>query len=303
MKARALLAALLLVAAGGAGAASFSFALLGDAPYSPDEESSFAAMIRTLNDADLAFVVHIGDFKHGWTSCADDVFLQRRQMLDESRHALIYLPGDNEWTDCWRLPAGRHEPLERLGKLRELFFATGTSLGQQPLKLTRQSDNASAPNYPEHVRWTVGKVVFAGFNVPGGDNNARRMPAEHAQRDAAARDWLKQSFAEARAQRASAIAVLIHANPFTSSLAVRRGYADFVDLLSSEARAFRGEVLLVHGDTHVHRVDQPLRDSATGKSLRNVTRVEVFGSPHVSWVRVRAVEASGRTRFEIEPGR
>ena len=28
--------------------------------------------------------------------------------------ALIYTPGDNEWTDCHRLLAGAYDPLERL---------------------------------------------------------------------------------------------------------------------------------------------------------------------------------------------
>ncbi len=303
MMLRALLAAWLILASPGALAASFSFALLGDAPYSPEEETAFIEMLRELNREDVAFVVHVGDFKHGWTSCGDAVFRQRQQMLAESRRALVYLPGDNEWTDCWRVPAGRYDPLERLAKLRELFFAQGSSLGTPPLALVRQSDDAAAPPYPEHVRWTLGDVVFAGFNLPGGDNNERRMPGEHARRDAAARDWLEQSFAHARGHRARALVALMHANPLASSLAVRAGYTGFVSLLVRETLNFTGQVLLVHGDTHEYRVDQPLRDPATGVTLPNLTRVESFGSPRVEWVRVRVVDMNGSVRFDISPGR
>jgi len=303
MTPRALLAALLLVACRSAAAASFSFALVGDTPYSPEEEASFTAMLREIDGEDVAFVAHVGDFKHGWTWCGDEVFVQRRRMFDTSRHALIYLPGDNDWTDCWRLPAGGFDPLERLARLREVFFSTPQSLGMRSLRLVRQSDGPDAQPYPEHVRWVQHNVVFAAFNVPGGDNNASRMPVEFRQRDAAARDWLKQSFAVARREQARAVVVLMHADPFTLSLRLRRGYVDFMDLLVSETLGFQGQVLLVHGDSHVYRFDQPLRDPATQQPLRNLTRVEAFGSPRVNWVRVRAVDGDGGIRFEARPGR
>jgi len=261
-----------------------------------------AAMLREIDREDVEFVVHVGDFKNGWTSCGDPVFAQRKVMLSASRHPLIYLPGDNEWTDCWRLLAGAYDPLERLGRLREIFFSTGSSLGSRPLRLARQSDAGSAHAYPEHVRWTRGKVVFAGFNLPGGDNNLGRMPAEHTRRDAAAREWLKQAFALARRQKLDAVVVLIHANPFSLLGGVRRGYGDFIDLLASETHSFGGQVLLVHGDTHFHRIDQPLRIPGSEETLRNFTRLEVYGSPRVDWVRVRAWESDSGTQFEISPG-
>lgn len=303
MTSRAWLAAVAWLACNAAAAASFSFALLGDTPYSSDEEAGFTAMLREIDREDLAFVVHIGDFKSGSTSCADAVFAQRKALFDAARHALIYVPGDNDWTDCWRLLAGGYDPLERLAKLRELFFGGTLSLGMHALPLARQSDAAVAMPYPEHVRWTHGKVLFAGFNLPGGDNNLGRMPQEHAARDAAARDWLKQAFTLARRENAGALVVLIHANPFTSSLRPRRGFAGFLDLLTHETVNFNGQVLLVHGDTHHYRVDQPLLHPATRESLRNLTRVEVFGSPHVNWVRVRVEEDGRRVRFEVTPGR
>ena len=304
MMLRAGLAAIALLAGSAAAAAGFSFALIGDTPYWPDEETQFIDMLREINYEDVAFVVHIGDFKSGSSSCADTVFTQRKEMFAASRHALIYLPGDNDWTDCWRLFAGGFDPLERLARLREIFFRGPVSLGMYPLPLARQSDAGAATHpYPEHVRWLHGKVLFAGFNLPGSDNNLGRMPQEHAQRDAAARDWLKQAFALARRQKLGAVVLLIHANPLTESLRPRRGFTEFLDLLTHETAGYAGSVLLVHGDTHHYRVDQPLRHPDTRESLPNFTRIEVFGSPRVNWVRVRAVEDCERIKFEVSPGR
>jgi hypothetical protein len=55
--------------------------------------------------------------------------------------------------------------------------------------------------------------------------------------------------------------------------------------LARETKAFAKPVALVHGDSHVPRVDQPLEDPATGRALANFTRVETFGSPDIQWVR------------------
>jgi len=284
-------------------APGFSFALIGDAPYSSHEETLFVEMLQELDREAPAFIVHVGDFKSGSSRCSDEVYAQRREWFAWSRHPFIYLAGDNDWTDCWRPSNGAYDPLERLSRLREMFFQGTHSLGIHALPLARQSDVAPAHPYPEHVRWQRGRVLFAGFNLPGGDNNLGRMPQEHAQRDAAARDWLKQTFALAHGEKSGAVVVLFQANPFTQSRQPRRGFTGFLELLAHETAAFGGQVLLVHGDTHHYRVDRPLNHPRTREPLPNMTRVEVFGSPSVNWVRVRAVEDGDRVRFDVAPGR
>ena len=301
MSARTVIAALALVCSTGAGA-DFSFALLGDTPYGTGEEATFVEMLREIDREDVAFVVHVGDFKNGWTSCADMVFAQRRALFDASAHAFVYLPGDNEWTDCHRTFAGGYDPLERLAALRARFFGGATSLGRAPLGLARQSDSAAAPQYPEHVRWQHGGVVFVALNFPGGDNNAR-MPEESAARTAAALAWMEQSFALARREDARGIVVLMQANPFLRSGNPRRGFQTLLAALAQETSAFDGAVLLGHGDTHIYRVDQPLKHPQSGKLLANFTRAEVFGSPDVNWLRVRVVESGERVQFAISTGR
>lgn len=301
MNVRAALAALALIACTGA-AADFSFALLGDTPYSASEETAFVAMLREIDREDVAFVVHVGDFKNGWTSCGDAVFDQRREMFDASRHAFFYVAGDNDWTDCARRLAGGYDPLERLAALRTRFFRGSASLGRTPLRLTRQSDDSAAPYYPEHMRWRHDGVVFVALNFPGGDNNAR-MPEESAARTTAALLWLQQSFTQAHQHGAQAVVVLMQANPFLRSGAPRRGYQTLLARLAQETAAFAGAVLLGHGDTHVQRIDQPLKHPETGKPLANFTRAEVFGSPQVNWLRVRVVENGGGAQFSISVGR
>jgi len=282
--------------------ADFTFALLGDTPYGAGEEARFAGMLQDIDRSDVAFVVHVGDFKSGLTSCSDQVFEQRHALFEASQHAFIFIPGDNEWTDCHRLLAGGYDPLERLSALRTRFFSSANSLGKSPLKVARQSDDPAAPRYPEHMRWVFGGVQFVALNFPGGDNNSR-MPQEAAERTAAALAWLRQTFADARSRNAPGVIVLMQANPFLRSGHPRRGYEALLAALAHETMTFAGSVLLGHGDTHIHRVDHPLKDPATGTAIANFTRAEVFGSPDVNWLQVRVTDSGGRAQFSIRPGR
>ena len=65
---------------------------------------------------------------------------------------------------------------------------------------------------------------------------------------------------------------------------------------------FSGEVLVIHGDSHRYRMDQPLADPRGRKTLRNLTRLEVFGYPFQNWVRVRVSERDGKIVITPTPG-
>jgi hypothetical protein len=285
-----------------AASAQFTFAALGDTPYNADEEARFVPLIAEMNGNDLAFVIHIGDFKSGWSDCSDALYRERRDWFGLSHHPVIYTPGDNDWTDCWRGPAGGYEPVERLERLRELFFSRPESLGQRAIELERQALSASPYPYPEHARWTHGRVLFLTVNVPGGDNNMSRNRPEFLARDAAARDWMQTSFRIARERKLVGVVLAMQANPWATAGPRSLGYAPLLETLREETRKFPGEVLLIHGDTHRFRVDRPLLDSETRQPLANFTRVEVFGSPSMNWVRVRVEETAAGVRFSAEPG-
>jgi hypothetical protein len=269
-------------------AAQFEFALIGDVPYDDIQITNyFPNLIEELNRAPLAFVVHDGDIKAGHTPCTDAVFERVFIQFQTIQHPLVYIFGDNEWRDCGKVQTNAFEPLERLEKLRAMFAAGHESLGQKKLVLARQSDSREYAAYRENVRWLMGGVLFAGLNVPG-DDNYFDSP-EYAKRNAANLAWLKESFALAKEQALSAVLVVIQANPHFDLAAtnrLRRGFNEFIQALEMEAITFRKPVVLVHGDSHYFRIDQPLMGSRSRRRVENFTRVETFGNPDVHWIEV-----------------
>jgi hypothetical protein len=262
-------------------------------------------LIDSLADARVRFVVHIGDFKAAATPCSDELFAERRRMFDASPVPFVFVPGDNEWTDCHRASAGGHDPIERLAKLRALFYPDDQSLGRQKLRLARQSADARFGAYRENARWLMGGIVFVTLNVPGSNNNLGRnaaMDAEHAARMAANFAWLDGAVRRAAARDMRGLVVFAQADPFFVGRATRvDGYAQFREALRTHAATLAKPMLLVHGDGHRYRIDQPLRDRATGRRLETFTRVEVFGAPEVDWVRIDVDPANPRL-FSIARG-
>ena len=260
---------------------AFDFGVMGDTPYSDAEEVHFLRMIRRMNAEPLAFVVHVGDIKPGsGMACSDALFEKRKAQFDGSVHALIYTPGDNEWTDCRRRSSGGMDPIERLARLRQVFFATPNSLGKEPIATQVQA------GYPENRLWARSRVRFVTLNIPGSDNNVGYDAANDAEardRNEANRRWLERAVEETEKSGDAALAIFIQANPWFSGKPV---YEDFLAQLRAAARRLRRPVLFVHGDTHLFRIDTPFVD-AGGEPIANLTRLETYGSPSVGWVKVR----------------
>jgi hypothetical protein len=327
----ATLLAAAVAAAGPAVAQRFEFGVIGDIPYSAAEEAQIPALLADMDRRDLAFVVNVGDlqadprnYRDGAPPCTDETLRVRHAMLDASRHPMVVTPGDNDWSDCAFVRGTAINPLERLARMREVFFSARESLGQRRMRLERQSDGPGGPAYPENARWTQGGVVFATMHVVGSNNNWGRVPAmdaEHAARDAANIAWMGEAFVTAHAADAPAVVLLIQANPgFEGAWALRRraifvstagvegppdergptGFDAFRAALEREVTAFARPVLLVHGDTHIFRVDKPLVDARDRRMVTNLTRLEGFGSPDVHWVRV-TVDPTDPDVFAIRP--
>jgi hypothetical protein len=281
-------------------AESWRFALIGDTPYSDYERQQFPGMLQGITAEHVDFIAHVGDIKHSQEACSDALFEDRQQIFNASAAPFIFVPGDNEWTDCRRVAAGHHDPLERLAALRQRFMPTDESLGQRRIALQRQPGE-----YREHQRWQLGPILFATLNVPGPSNNY--LISGEPGREARSRmpfvlNWLRDSFALARQQQFRGIVVLMQANPgfknFNAGLG-HKGFRTLLEALRDETRNFSGQVVLVHGDTHWQRVDHPLRDPASGKPLPNFTRVETFGYPFLGWVKgFIDTDAPGLFRFE-----
>jgi hypothetical protein len=305
-----LVAALALAALSAVAAAQvpFSFAVFGDTPYNPLEVAAVPHLLREIDRADMAFVVHVGDLKSASEPCSDRLLRERYALLDASPPPLVYVPGDNDWTDCHGASAGGYHPRERLERLRALFFASDESLGRRKLRLARESDDPRFRPYQENVRWVAGNVVFVTLNIPASNNNLGRtdaMDVEHTERMIANFAWLAEALRIAQQPGMLGLVVFTHADPRFERAKdaddTRDGYAGFRLALRTHASALGKPMLLVHGDGHRYRVDQPLRDLLTHDRIPSFTRVEVFGSPFVGWVRID-VTPEGAQLFSISPG-
>jgi hypothetical protein len=299
--------------------ARFEFALIGDMPYDARHETEFANVMKEIDAAELAFVVHTGDFwwdGSAWTEqagrhppCADETFQHRLGLAQSSRHPFIFVAGDNEWTDCHRAKPRTYDPLERLTKLRQMFFQGDQSLGRRTIRLTRQSEDTRYAKFRENVRWTQGDVLFVTLHMIGSNNNLGRTPemdVEYAERTAANLAWMRQAFDLAMRGGSRAIMIIAQANPrfettwpayvqqryMLAGLGIKSpetrratGFDEFLAALEKETLAFGKPVFYVHGDTHVFRVDKPLFGSASRRTIENFTRVETIGYPDTHWVR------------------
>lgn len=274
-------------------AAQFAFSAFGDVPYNAAEEPQLVAMIAEMNREPLSFAMHVGDFKSAQSECSDALYQARLETFSLSHHAFVFVPGDNEWTDCRRAHWAPRDPLERLAKLRQLFFTGNRTLGQTPLSVVGQAERG----YPEHLRWSVENVVFATLNIPGPSNNSG-MAQESRRRTAAVLEWMREAFRTAREARSPAVVFGVQANLWTGNSA----YGGILATLADEAQRFGGQVLVVHGDTHWFRNDKPLVDPRSGNPVANVTRLEVYGSPFVSWLRVTVRIENGRAEFSVRRG-
>lgn len=302
---------------------TFSFGLWGDLPYARSNDApKMQPLIDDMNAADIAFSIYDGDLKDGSSKCTDDVFTSSIAMFNGLRKPAIYVPGDNEWTDCHRLNNGGYDNLERLAYLRRIMFARPESFGTETMMLTQQAKPGEA--YSENIRFEHGGIIFVGLNIPGSNNNrvhddeectnkSARTPAmcaadnkEYEERDAADIAWMHEAFELARSGKAAGIVLVFQADPGfdlpeTEKKNERKdpafdGYTSFLDKLVEEARSYAGQVLIVHGDTHYFKVDKPLIDQA--HPIPNITRLQTFGSPNANWVRVD-VDPASRDVFVI----
>lgn len=301
---RVFLAAALL---GSAQAAPFTFVALGDMPYTlPADYARFEALIGTVNARQPAFSLHIGDIKSSSTPCSDEHMQKVLGEFGMFSGPLVYTPGDNEWTDCHRERAGKFDPLERLTKLREVFFRGNQSFGQKPMLLTRQ------PNLIENARWAREGVVFATLHVVGSNNGLERTSAsaaEHFTRNAANLEWIRATFAEAKRTKAPAVVLAFQADPWYGApvLPTETGLRDTLTTLAAESKAYGKPVLLVHGDSHVLVIDRPLTEAGavtglgqTSPTLKNVTRLQVMGADDVGAVEV-TVDPADPAVFSFKP--
>jgi hypothetical protein len=316
---------------------AFQFGLVGDTGYSKTEEQQFERVIAALNAGDLAFVIHVGDFQNdprphnrsperSSVPCVEESYRRVLASFQRVRHPIILTPGDNDWTDCHHLQSRTVDPLQALATVRALFYPAGRSLGQRTIAVESQASDPAYAKFVENRRWSIAGVSFATAHVVGSNDNFGRIPemdVEQRERKAANLAWIKAAFAKAKADDSRGLVLMIQANPgfenhwpaaakgrYFGPFVGRAGapaipandaFGDYVALLADELESFEKPVALLHGDTHLFRIDKPLYSKTTQRAFANFTRVETFGSPEMHWVKVTVDPAySGLFRFQPE---
>ncbi len=280
-----------------------SIAVIGDLGYFPEQQQQQVdnVLADIGRDTALSFVAHLGDLSRPIHACRPEFIRKWRESFDALPHAVIFTPGDNDWTDCHDDEGVKGgNPSERLADLRAVMFPTETSLGKRAMPVLRQSRDSAHASYRENARWDVGGVTFLTLHVVGSNNNRGRTPdsdAEYEARNAANLAWLRQGFAHAVTAGSRGVMVLQQANlwpeitPNAGAAKDPSGFAELRAALEKEVAAFGRPVVIMHGDSHFFRIDnafhkRPPRGQPGTPAPANFTRVEIFGTPNHHWLHV-----------------
>jgi hypothetical protein len=169
-------------------------------------------------------------------------------------------------------------PVANLDLIRSIFFDhPGSTLGGKG-KVTTQA-MAFDPNYPsdaeyvENVTYKQSKIRFVTINLPGGSNNdndiwygaptmSQEQSVEIQTRTAADLHWLDAAFDKATAENAKAVVIMLQADMWDLDGKDVTHLSQFEPLLAEIANrttAFGKPVLLINGDSHIYRSDNPLK--------------------------------------------
>ncbi|MCH2574329.1 metallophosphoesterase [Candidatus Poribacteria bacterium] len=268
---------------------SFRFLATGDLPYSAEQFDKYRQLLQQSKSEDFSFLVHVGDFKASYAECSDQSFDQICQIFRNYPKPVVYTPGDNDWTDCHRTG---QDPIERLKKLRLMFYHDHRTLRLNELNVEQQSRNPRFKKYIENYRFTKSNVLFVVAHIVGSNNNYWPQSVvamnEFRERNTATLAFLKESFTLAERQKFAGVILIIHANPnFENSGEYEygngEGFVGFLNLLHQFLASYSHPVICIHGDTHLYRIDKPFKDRKD-QVYNHFRRIEVFGSPFVSGV-------------------
>jgi hypothetical protein len=236
---------------------NFSFGVIAHGFTKSQDESLLRTALEDADAENLAFVVANG-IKSKAEPCTDQIYNRRRELLENAGHGLILSLAASDWADC-RRSDGRSASIERLNRVRDLFFVDDFSFGDTKIPLIRQSLTPKFRTYGENARWRMGDVLFATINLPAGNNHylqAAGRNSEFEDRLVANRAWLEQLFNVAMRKNLKAIVIFCDGNPFaksrkTSSLfslyGSRDGFAEIRRKIKSLGSKFPGKVIVIHG--------------------------------------------------------
>jgi hypothetical protein len=298
----------------------YTFAVIAGTLQSAADEAPTQRLIDAIGrERDMSFIVYDGNLKGGKEACRDTLYERRQALLEAARPALVFIPGQHDWTDCGTAEAGGFDPVERLDQLRQTLFADSSSMGQNPLALTRESEVSRFRPYRENVRWQLDDTVFIGLNAPGANNHyltAGGRNGEFEDRVIANAFWIEHAAEYAKRREARAIVVFIQGDPDPERYerpdrfawlrfarnSRRDGFLELKRSLVKAAEIFRGPILLIHNDDQRPAggflIDQPLRNDK-GDVVTNLTRIAFAPRDRLDeWLQIEA-DLSRRPPFRV----
>jgi len=237
---------------------TLSFGVIGHAFRKSSDEALLRRAIAETDADNLGFVV-VNGVKSASEPCSDALYEQRLALLSRAKNGVVLSLAGSDWADCKR-DNGRPAAMERLTRVRDVYFQDEMSFGDTRLILTRQSTSTKFRSYAENARWEMGNVVFATVNLPAPNNHyltdAGRN-GEFEDRLIANRYWLERVFTFAAREKRAGIVLFSDGNPAlhsgrTSARApdgVRDGFFEIRRQIVRLAAAFPGKVLVVHGSS------------------------------------------------------
>jgi hypothetical protein len=178
------------------------------------------------------------------------------------------------------------DPVANLELVRSVFFAApGKTLGGSMTVHTQAQEYDPAhptdSSYVENVWFEKSGVLFVTLNIPGGSNNATdpwygvptMNPAQQtlvANFTGAAMRWLDTAFTKAAANGDKGVVIMEQADMWdldglTMANQHLTQYKQYVDKIAGLTTTFAKPVLLINGDSHFYRSDNPLMKGAACK--------------------------------------
>ena len=242
-----------------------------------------------LKNSSPAFVV-LNGIKSNMESCSDDLFSERKNLINDVNRPVIVSLAASDWVYC-KNSRGDSVAIERLIRLREILFDSGHSLGSHPVNLTRQSLSSRFSAFSENFYWSEGPVLFSTLHLPANNNNylaAAGRNNEFEDRTIANKNWLDLVFRQATRQHAKAIVLFTDGNPYNIKAVSRDGFLEIRQKLNALISHYPGRVLMIHGQS-----------GGTGKDIVWKGKLGIAGIGS-NWTRFNVIPNSG-TIFKIEP--
>jgi hypothetical protein len=232
----------------------FTFALLGHNFPKVEGDAEFRRMLAEASRAEPAFLIANG-IKSASEPCTDSLYQDRRDLMNSAERPLVLLPAGSDWTEC-RNSNGKSNAIERLNRIRELFFPEPEALGKGKLALNRQSSIAKFRDYAENTYWEYENVLFVTLNVPAKNNHyltEAGRNSEYEDRMVANRGWLHRVFLHAKRKNIAGMVLVMDGDigahveqGFFARLAQKRdGFTEIRRIVRSQADKYPGQLLLV----------------------------------------------------------